>query len=211
MENAFPFALDTFWVNQSGDTTFYPNGELAPDGISFQHFEYRYVLRGLLASRLYFVAVTAFDFGAPKTGIGSLESSPFANRVAEYPQNRNTDVAANNLKVIVYPNPYRIDGEYRDKGFEGRNNVTGDFKPDFLTRRVNFTNLPPVCTIKIFSLDGDLISEIDHNFNENEPQSMHDEWDLITRNRQQASSGIYYYVVEEPAGEIQIGKIVLIM
>ncbi len=53
--------------------------------------------------------------------------------------------------------------------------------------------------------------EIEHNTLPNAPESMHDVWNLITRNRQQAVSGLYYWVVESAGQEAQVGKLVLIM
>ena len=80
---------------------------------------------------------------------------------------------------------------------------------DERVNRIHFTNLPQKCTIRIFSIDGDLIREIYHDFPPDYPESMHDEWDLITRNTQAVASGIYYYSVESEFGN-QIGKLVII-
>lgn len=207
LDSAFTF--DTFYVDESsGDTTWYPGGELTDDGESFKYFEYEYIIRGLSSSQLHFVSVTAFDFGAPESGLDALETSPLFNVVSEYPQNSSSVIADNDLQVVVYPNPYRIDGAYRDHGFEGR---TNDDQSDERVRAVHFTNLPPVCTIRIFTLDGDMVREIDHNTFANEPESMHAIWNLVTRNTQMAASGIYYWTVETPTGDVQVGKLVLIM
>ena len=66
------------------------------------------------------------------------------------------------------------------------------------------------CTIRIFTIDGDLIRELEHDCIENSPGCMHEEWDMITRNTQAVVSGIYYYSVESEQGN-QIGKLVIIM
>jgi len=205
---AFPWGTDTFWVNPEGDTTRFPNGELTPDGKYFQRYEYRYVLSNLQASQLQYVSVTAFDYGAPAQGLGALESSPLSNIVGEYAQWSSDSIAAKDLEVVVYPNPYRIDERYRDQGFEGRGL---EDRPDDAVRALHFTNLPPACVIRIYTLDGDLVREIQHDRIPNSPASAHDQWDLVTRNRQLAVSGMYYWVVEEPAGKTQIGKFVLIL
>jgi hypothetical protein len=63
-------------------------------------------------------------------------------------------------KAYVYPNPYRGDAGYRDLGFEGR---LEDDRPDYRVREIHFANLPPKCTISIYSLDGDLIRELEHD------------------------------------------------
>ena len=70
-------------------------------------------------------------------------------------------------------------------------------------------NLPRICTISIYSLDGDRVDRFEHNFPEGGPQAMHDEWDMITRNTQIPVSGLYYWVVESST-RTQIGKLVII-
>lgn len=183
--------------------------ELTEDSL-YKYYEYEYVFRNLLPSQLYYVSVTAFDYGSPSSGLLSLESSPTVNMVAEYAQNQTSEVEAQKLNVVVYPNPYRIDGNYRSAvggGFEGRGQET---LPDDRVRAIHFTNLPHKCTIRIFTIDGDLVRVIDHDCAPDSPQSMHDVWDLITRNTQAPVSGIYYYSVESAWGS-QIGKIVIIM
>jgi len=190
-------------------TRIYHPEELTEDG-KFKYYEYEYRIKHLLPSQLYYVTVTAFDYGAPGSGLESLESQFSANMVAEYAQYQNSLVESEGLKVVVYPNPYRIDADYRKEsggGFEGRGQ---EEMADDRVRRIHFINLPHKCTIRIFSIDGDLVREIDHDEPKDAPRSMHDEWDLITRNTQAAVSGIYYYVVESEFGT-QMGKLVLIM
>ena len=159
---------------------------------------------------MYYVSATAFDYGSPSSGLLSLETSPTVNMVAEYAQNRTSKVEDEGLDVIVYPNPYRIDGNYRSAeggGFEGRGQ---EDMPDDRVRAIHFTNLPHKCTIRIFTIDGDLVRQIDHDYPPDSPQSMHEIWDVITRNTQVPVSGIYYYSVESEFGS-QIGKLVIIM
>ncbi len=197
---------------------FYPE-ELTDDGLFFKYYEYEYVMKRLLPSQLYYVAVTAFDFGSPKSELEALETPPYRNYVAEYAMNDNSTVMEKNLDVVVYPNPYRIDGDYRETGFEGRDYIGGinggrlvqqEFRPDERTRSIHFINLPPRCTIKIFTIDGDLVREINHDYPPDSPRSMHERWDMISRNTQMVVSGIYYYTVESDRGT-QIGKIVIIL
>ena len=114
------------------------------------------------------------------------------------------------LKVAVYPNPYRIDGRYAEEGFEGIT-LAERSQPADRNRRIHFYNLPPTCTIRIFTLDGDLIREIIHDFSPADPLSTHETWDMITRNTQLVVSGLYYWTVESSDGNVQIGKLVVIM
>jgi hypothetical protein len=169
-------------------------------------YEYEFTIEHLLPSVDYYVAVTTFDFGSPIVDLPALETSPTNNVVAAYPQPASEQVTAENLDVFVYPNPYRTDADYRELGFESR---TITSRSDDHVRALHFGNLPSTCTIRIYSLDGDLIIQIDHDRVPTDPKAAHDEWDLITRNRQSVVSGLYYYVVES-ASRTQIGKFAII-
>ena len=169
-------------------------------------YEYEYVIDSLLPTVPYNVAVTCFDFGSPLVELTSLETDPTNNTIAAYPQAMADTVEAYGLDVYVYPNPYRIDGHYRALGFEGRLELD---RPADRVRAIHFANLPARCTISIYSLDGDLIKKIVHDKNPSDPQSSHDQWNLISHNFQAVVSGLYYYVVESE-GRTQIGKLAII-
>ena len=184
---------------------FYPD-ELTDDG-QLKYFEYRFVLRNLLPSMQYYVSVTAFDHGYPERELSPQETNPSINAIREYAQNSAEIVENNQLNVIVYPNPYRIDASYNER-FEGWDNPALNKE---YSRRINFANVPAKCTIRIFSIDGDLIRTIEHDCNGTEGQyeCSHAEWDIISRNTQYVVAGIYYYSVESALGN-QVGKIVII-
>jgi hypothetical protein len=182
---------------------------LTDDGY-FLYYEYEYTIENLLPTVPYWINVTAFDYGSPQSGLPSLETSPTILPAVTYALESTASLAGKELSVYVYPNPYRRDAAYRSSGFEGREQNERD-RPDDRVRRVHFANLPPVCTIRIYSLDGDLVRELEHNVDPSDPLSNHDSWDLITRNTQLVVSGLYYWTVETPDGETQIGKIVIIM
>ncbi|MGD8921934.1 MAG: hypothetical protein PVH24_01705 [Candidatus Zixiibacteriota bacterium] len=181
--------------------------ELTEDGY-LKYFEYEYTVTGLLPTVPYYLNVTAFDYGSPKSNLKSLETSKTVNPKLTYPLPTAQDVVANNLEVYTYPNPYKGDGSYLDKGFEGRD---ADYIIPNRLRRIHFANLPAKCTIRIYTLDGDLVREIVHDMDPADPMASHDEWDLITRNTQMVVSGIYYWTVEDPNGNTQVGKQVIIM
>ena len=224
-ESLFFFVPQDFNQSEFGVSTdirkIYPNqaypisldkDSCAPDDTTaegyFKYFEYEYEIVDLLPTVPYYVNVTAFDFGSPRSGLASLESSPSVNSKVTYALANSEEVAAQNLDVFVYPNPYRTDGNYRLDGFEGRGDRD---RPDDRVRVVHFANLPPKCMIRIFTIDGDLVREINHDISAADPLSNHDYWDLITRNTQLAVSGLYYWTVEGEDGRVQIGKVVLIM
>jgi hypothetical protein len=173
-----------------------------------KYYEYEFTITDLLPTVPYWVNVTAFDFGSPKGNLRALETSVTLGAKYAYPLNPYEVKEENKDKVSVYPNPYRIDAGYRLLGFEGR---TRDDLPADKVRAVHFVNLPYRCTIKIFSLDGDLIKKIEHDLDPSDPNSSHNQWNLITRNYQAVVSGLYYWTVESPDRETQIGKLAIIM
>ncbi len=179
--------------------------ELTPEG-TFKYFEYEYVITGLLTSVPYYVNVTAFDFGSPKAGLASLESSRTNDAQQIFPT--VGEAAPGERKIVVYPNPYRIDGGYRSAGYEGRQEVD---RPDDRVREIHFANLPNRCTIRIYTLDGDLVREIYHDRPAGSGDADHDSWNLITRNTQRIVSGLYYWTVEDDQGQVTIGKLAIIM
>jgi hypothetical protein len=170
-------------------------------------YEYEYTISGLLPSQPVYMAVTTKDFGNPQTGLEPLESSPLANAIEVYPIWSNEEVVAQDLEVSVFPNPYRVDGGYLEAGFEQLDPQSPS--PD-RARRIHFANLPREATIRIYTLDGDLVRELNHpcNCNLQEGESMM-AWDLISRNTQAVVSGIYLYSVESELGN-QVGKFVII-
>jgi hypothetical protein len=168
-----------------------------------KYYEYEYVIDNIQPTVQYYVAVTAFDFGSPQSGLPALESNPVNNFIAEYAQVSSDTVETYGLDAYIYPNPYRADADYVGQGYEER-----DLGVD-KHRLLHFANLPRVCRISVYSLDGDKIIEIEHNHPDGGPQAMHETWNMITRNRQAVQSGIYYWIVES-AERTQIGKLVII-
>ncbi len=172
-----------------------------------RYYEYEYIVEDLLPTIPYYVSVTAFDFGHPAKSLDPLESSPYENLVEVFAVNQTKkDILKDNkLNVYVYPNPYIADGRYAKQGIENRFlNLALD-----RSRTIYFANLPPVCTIKILSLDGDLVKKIEHNKPEESGTSSIERFDLISRNTQAVESGLYYWTVESKYGN-QVGKLVII-
>jgi hypothetical protein len=98
----------------------------------------------------------------------------------------NNSAAQNALSLInVVPNPY-----YAYSGYEST----------ALDTRVRITNLPPVCTISIFTLSGTLITVI----NKNDPQTYTD-WTLMNQYNVPIASGLYLIHVAVPnVGEVTL-------
>ena len=205
-EELFP---DSYGISSPDSVPDTLNFLLTDDGF-FKYYEYEFIITNLLPTVPYFVNVTASDYGSPASGLPALETSKTVNAQSAFALESGSGPEGYDRKVYVWPNPYRVDADYLAQGFEGRFSQYSQPIPD-RERRVHFANLPPKCTIKIITLDGDLVRQIDHDMDPGDPNSVHAEWDLISRNTQMVVSGIYYWTVEVPNGETQIGKIVIIM
>jgi len=173
----------------------------SPADTSGLYWDYEFELNEF-ASQPVNYAVTTFDVGDPQTGLQPLESSKLINATEVWPVDNWETVEAEGLKVMVYPNPYRIDGGYIDDKYEP-GGIYG--------KRIRFVNLPPRCTIRIYSLDGDLVQTLHHERNRGDLDATIDQWNLISRNRQAVVSGIYLFSVEDKdTGENQVGKFVIL-
>lgn len=81
-------------------------------------------------------------------------------------------------KILAVPNPYLGRSSYEFSS---------------LSRQMRFTNLPAQCTIRIFSLSGDLVRTINHNNG-----LSFDTWDLKTDQGVLVASGIYIAHFDAP-------------
>ncbi len=170
-----------------------------------RYYEYEYAIDNLQPSVPYNFSVAAFDYGAFAFGLPPLESSRLLNAVREYPLPSATTVEREGLSVMVYPNPYRADGSYARVGYENRDRT----EAAEWARAIHFANLPRVCTIRIFTLSGDLVQEIKHDRPEGGAASQQEVWNLISRNTQAVTSGLYIWQVSSDLGD-QLGKLVII-
>lgn len=191
-------------VKPVGSDTLKPE-VLTPDGY-LKYYEYEFTIENLLPTVPYYINVTAFDFGSPTMGVPAQESPKLAGIQHAYPLGQASDSAANR-KVYVYPNPYLATGDYRSQGYEGRGQI---YDIDDRVRAIHFANLPAKCTIKIFTIAGDLVREIRHDVNPSDPNSTHDTWNMINKNAEMIVSGLYYWSVENADGGVQIGKLAVI-
>ena len=85
-------------------------------------------------------------------------------------------------KIRVVPNPYLVSSLYEPE--------FGELRKEPL-RQIQFVNLPPECTIYIFTVDADLIKTINHNSTNGT-----EVWDLRTEGGRELAAGMYIYVVK---------------
>ena len=183
------------------------------DEDTLQYGVYEMEIDNLNAAIPLWMAVTAFDHGDYLRNVESLEGGPNANAQFAFPVYSADVVSDSGLQVAVYPNPYKIafadafggTTNYYAQGYEGYGQPVMDERE----RRIWFANLPDTATIRIWSLDGDLIREIHHPDPFLTRYSSIVGWDLISRNTQAVVSGIYIWRVDSRLGS-QVGKIVII-
>jgi hypothetical protein len=169
----------------------------------------------------YYIAVTTCDRGYPSENIRSLESGKDAdaNMKIIFP---GPSAKTNMDNIYVVPNPY-----VSQSAFDGRreDDLTGD-----RSRRLWFVNLPEDCTIKIYTLAGDLVDKVVHHGSEGEDiitvgaalnkdklkksditASGMASWDLLSKNNQIIAAGVYLFSVKDhKTGDIKVGKFVII-
>lgn len=115
------------------------------------------------------------------------------------PVNVNDDLAKNQMaKIDVVPNPYlgTASWERRNLNSYGRGE-----------RKIDFINLPAVCTIRIYTITGALIKTI-HKESGLLDGSL--SWNLVTEDGMDAAYGVYIYHVDAPGVGEHIGKFALI-
>jgi hypothetical protein len=127
----------------------------------------------------YYYYIETFDDGWSGQ---TLSSSKFYTLTAEPAYLRRP--ARDDLQEIrIVPNPYNIRAKHLQYG-------TGDGED-----RIMFLNLPPYCTIDIYTERGDLIKTIDH-FDATGDEA----WNQVSSSRQNIVSGIYIAHITTPDG-----------
>ncbi len=101
-------------------------------------------------------------------------------------------------RIKVVPNPYVATAEW-----EPRNPYNSGRGP----RSIHFTHLPAKCTIRIFTVNGELVRKIEVDNPEDNGTAY---WDLLTKDHLSVSYGVYIYHVEAPGIGEKVGKFAII-
>jgi len=138
--------------------------------------------------------VYRLNFVTPFIAQDTLEFS-----IPAYDLNSGPLVEENLDEITVVPNPYVVTNTFEPAV---RNNQLNQ------RRRLMFTNLPAKCKIKIFTMSGFLVDEIEvYNSQDNGTAY----WDLLTKEDLEVAAGIYlYYVKSESTGKEKLGKFAII-
>lgn len=187
------------------------SGEIDSIDINGHTYHYTWVNEGLQngwPGNTVF-AVTAYDGGDENTGLESLESSRNDNGTTIIPGTLPTSDSKLH-PVTVYPNPYRVNAQWDGLGQRDR--------------LIWFRNLPATSTIRIYTLSGDLIEEIEHigdSYSGGDITRLpsgntvlsggEHPWDLITKHDEPIATGMYVFSVEDQSNnQVQVGKFLVI-
>ena len=148
----------------------------------------------------YYYAVTAFDDGqnnylnpGERLESSKLTSTAYVGASAAMQPQMTLNSFKKNLRVV--PNPFNI----RSVNYGDPNNPS-----DLENNKLLFVGLPGNCTIRIFTISGDLVKTINHTSGLGS-----EEWDQVTESNQFIASGIYIAHVESNIGN-EIIKFVVI-
>ena len=168
---------------------------------------YRYVDRAIHRGRPYFYAVTATDHSIDD-GTGAFSEGkagdPASNFAYVEPQSLSQpDYNYHADHVYVVPNPATTESMQPWTLGPNNNDPTG--------LKVEFRNLPSDRgTIRIYTVAGDLVEQISFDGRTGDGSA---KWDLVTRNGQDVTSGVYIFSVETDTNATfkrNIGKFVVI-
>lgn len=161
--------IDTVMVGTNVDPNYYSWG----DSDVLNGFYYSY-------------SVTAFDNFFHESGKATLEEDSDNSTVEVRPASS----AQTNLNQIrVVPNPFVVSSAWDRERL-------GDIPEGEPIRDLSFINLPAQCTIKIFTLDGDLVKTLHHT-----DGTGTEYWDIRSDYNQMVSTGVYFYHVKSSAGD----------
>ncbi len=115
-----------------------------------------------------------------------------------HPQEVNTEGLQENVldEIIVVPNPYIASASW-----EGKNPFSDGRGP----RELHFVNLPERCTIRIYTVGGQLVDTIEHDSLTGTAV-----WDMLTKDSLDIAYGVYIFHVDAPGIGERIGKFAVI-
>ena len=139
------------------------------------------------------VGAASANNGGGGTPAGALVSNRFYTQTYNLAYKR---VAASPVlksdSIRVVPNPYMISAGI-GRFFPGESN------------KIVFKNIPAVCTIRIYSELGELITTIEHT-----DLTASQDWFQTTSSKQMIVSGIYVAVITTPAGDRAVKKFIVV-
>ena len=142
---------------------------------------------------LLYYSVVSFDRGDPGINLIPLASSPLDNLTRLVVSPRSLDRFSG--EIWVEPNPY-----IASAGFDNISSRSTGSRSS-----IDFVNVPSKCTIRILTIDGDLVHTLVHD----DPNFSRVRWDLFNRDGRPIASGIYIFSVEIPNGDRREGRFIV--
>lgn len=173
-----------------GETVVDPEAYTYTDDTVYNGFLYYYNIRG------YYIDETGGLKESPQLrSREAIDELPSA--VTAVPSNEATTISADLDLIKVVPNPYVISADW--DLYRLGNAAFGE-----PIRKINFTHLPVPCTVRVFTIDGDLVQTLHHTGPRGDL-----EWNLLTSENRPIVSGMYFYHVESDLGE-KLGRFAVI-
>ncbi|MGE5316133.1 MAG: hypothetical protein ACM3Q4_15675 [Acidobacteriota bacterium] len=178
------------------------------DGRYLTGGQYTYVDTSVAIGTSYYYAITSYDSAhavwpvnpaAFPGGVPSQESSIYASLYAKSSLNQNLVVspfkttipaAQDYSNILVVPNPFVLQ--------------SGSVMPSDKSY-IQFINVPSPCTIRIYTMRGDLVKTIPHDDGSGIAL-----WNQQTDYGQFVGSGVYIYHIESPGGKTKTGKLAIV-
>ncbi|MCB0281703.1 MAG: hypothetical protein KDF60_03920 [Calditrichaeota bacterium] len=112
----------------------------------------------------------------------------------------DVQLAKKNLDDIrVVPNPY-----VATNAIEPKNNIS---RTERGYRRLYFDKVPAQCTIRIYTLAGELVRTLEHDSSIDDGKVY---WDLLTKDNLEVAYGLYFFHVDAPGIGKKVGKFAII-
>ncbi|HID92721.1 MAG TPA: hypothetical protein EYP60_01375 [bacterium (Candidatus Stahlbacteria)] len=108
-------------------------------------------------------------------------------------------------RIAVVPNPYIVAAAWEPEILEPTmaQRAVGTEHD----RKLDFIHLPPECTIRIYTITGELVKTIEHN---STVFDGHESWNMLSKDNMEISYGIYIYYVDAPGIGTKIGRFAII-
>lgn len=111
------------------------------------------------------------------------------------PPSLDQDLAGREMdNIFVVPNPYVATSEFEPPNI---------YRAGRGERRIYFMNLPNECTVRIYTITGQLVQTLHHQSSIDDGQLA---WDLVQRDGMTISYGIYLYQVDAPGVGEFVGR-----
>ncbi len=178
-----------------GERYIFEMSELPADGTVWTHRSYQGRVRSSTASASS-ADPSGYTFrliGPAGTGIG-LRPPMVPGLSFNFSVSESTEaVGTSDLSLVhTVPDPYLGTSRF-------------DLSPT--NKQLMFVNLPSQATIRIYSLTGKLVSQVEHNDPTGGGRVV---WDMRNRNNQFVASGVYFFHVLTPGGDEHVGKMTIV-